>query len=109
MSDIGSCFKSGMLQMAGSARFTLRLEPELKEWLEKEGRRNDRSAAYVAAQAIAAHKARSEERIRAIKDAMAEADKGVFISQGIMEAWFLSLGTDHELPEPEPDIFPKKT
>lgn len=94
--------------MAGSARFTLRLKPELKEWLEKEGRQNDRSAAYVAAQAIGAQKARSEARRRAIEEAMAEADKGVFISQEKMMAWVESWDTENELPEPEPDIFLKR-
>lgn len=92
--------------MTSSARFSMRLEPELKEWLEEEAKLKDRSAGYIAAQAIAAQKARSEARIRLIKEAIAEADKGVFISDEKMTEWFMSLGTDHELPEPEPDIFP---
>jgi predicted transcriptional regulator len=35
----------------------------------------------------------------------AEADKGEFISDEAMTAWFLSLATENELPEPEPDVF----
>lgn len=86
----------------------MRLEPELKEWLEEEAKQKDRSAGYIAAQAIAAQKSRSEARQRIISEAVAEADKGVFISDEKMTAWVMSLGTDHELPEPEPDIFPNQ-
>ena len=34
---------------------------------------------------------------------IAEADQGGFISMEKIEAWSRSLGTDHELPLPEPD------
>lgn len=91
-----------------SARFSMRLEPELKTWLEDEAKRRDRSAAYVAKHAIAQVKQQAEAKRQMILDAVAEADKGVFISQEKMTAWFESLGTDHELPEPEPDIFPNQ-
>jgi len=88
-----------------SARFSLRLEPELKQWLEEEAKRKDRSAGYIATQAIETLKQASEEKRRIINEAMVEADKGEFISEKAMTDWFLSLGTDEELPEPEPDIF----
>ena len=89
-----------------SARFSLRLEPELKTWLEDEAKRKDRSAGYIATQAIQSLKEATEARTRLIEEAMKEADKGVFISEEKMTAWVLSLGTENELPEPEPDIFP---
>lgn len=89
-----------------SARFSLRLEPELKAWLEDEAKRKDRSAGYIATQAIQSLKDATEARTRLIEDAIKEADEGVFISEEKMTAWFLSLGTGNELPEPEPDIFP---
>jgi predicted transcriptional regulator len=92
-----------------SPRFTMRLEPELKDWLETEAKRQDRSAAYLAKQAIQALKEKTEAKTQMIRAAIAEADKGVFISEDKMTAWFESLGTDHELPEPEPDIFPNQT
>lgn len=88
-----------------SPRFTMRLDPELKDWLEAEAKRQDRSAAYLAKQAIQDLKSRTEAKARMIEDAVAEADKGVFISEEKMTAWFESLGSDHELPEPEPDVF----
>ena len=46
-----------------------------------------------------------DRRRKAIDEALAQADKGVFISQELVETWGDSLGTDNELPPPEPDIF----
>ena len=40
--------------------------------------------------------------------AIAEAEKGVFISEEAMHSWIESWDTDHELPPPKPDIFLKK-
>lgn len=89
-----------------SPRFTMRLDPELKDWLETEAKRKDRSAAYVAKQAIQDLKDKTEAKAQMVREAIAEADKGVFVSEDKMTAWFESLGTDHELPEPDADIFP---
>ena len=88
-----------------SARFSLRLEPELKDWLEAEGKRNDRSAGHIANQAILRMKAATEAKRAMIRKAMEEADKGVFVSQESVTEWFLSLDTENELPFPQPDVF----
>ena len=45
-----------------SPRFTMRLDPELKDWLESEAKRQDRSAAYLAKQAIQAMKDEAEAK-----------------------------------------------
>ena len=50
-----------------------------------------------------------ERRRKAIDEALVQADKGVFISQESVETWVDSLGTDNELPPPEPDIFLNKS
>lgn len=92
-----------------SARFSLRLEPELKTWLEDEAKRKDRSAGYIATQAIQSLKEATEARTRLIEEAMKEADKGVFISEEKMTEWVLSWDTDNELAIPKPDIFPNAT
>ena len=42
-----------------------------------------------------------------LKERIAEADKGVFISAEAMHRWIESWGTENELPPPKPDIFPK--
>jgi predicted transcriptional regulator len=88
-----------------SPRFTMRLDAELKEWLEAEAERQDRSASYLAKQAIQALKDKTEAKAQMIQDAVTEADKGAFVSEDQMIAWFESLGTDSELPEPEADVF----
>jgi predicted transcriptional regulator len=89
-----------------STRFSLRLDPELKQWIEKEAERRDRSAGYIVTEAIKLRKEAEEREIKILEQRIAEADRGVFISEEAMTRWFLSLGTDNELPEPEPDIFP---
>jgi len=40
-------------------------------------------------------------------DLLARADEGVFISEEKVTAWFESLGTEKELPKPNPDVFLK--
>lgn len=94
-----------MKTMTTSARFSMRLEPDLKEWLEEEAKLHDRSAGYIAAQAIATQKLRSESRRRMIDEAVLEADKGVFVSSEAVSAWMNSWGSENELPVPKPDIF----
>lgn len=86
----------------------MRLEPELKDWLETEARRQDRSAAYLAKQAISQMKAQTEAKHRVITLALQEADKGVFISEESMNAWMDSWDTENELPAPMPDVFPHR-
>jgi hypothetical protein len=49
----------------------------------------------------------SEAERRLLKERIAEADKGVFISAEAVHRWVESWGTENELPPPEPDIFLK--
>ncbi|MEQ1951530.1 hypothetical protein [Mesorhizobium sp. CN2-181] len=49
----------------------------------------------------------SEAERRLLKERIAEADKGVFISAEAMHRWVESWGTENELPPPEPDVFLK--
>jgi hypothetical protein len=43
-------------------------------------------------------------RARELREAIKEADKGVFVSREAMLAWADMLGTDKEVPPPQPDI-----
>lgn len=47
----------------------------------------------------------SEAEQALLKERIAEADRGVFISGEAMTKWVESWGTDNELPPPEPDVF----
>ena len=88
-----------------SDRVTVRLKPELKQWLEQQAESKDRSVGYIVTQSIEKQKSASEARDQLIRDAMAEADKGVFVSQEAVHKWMDSWDTENELPLPEPDIF----
>ena len=83
----------------------MRLDEDLKSSLEAEARLEDRSASYLATRAIKKMLAEKEAKRRLIEEAMAEADKGVFVSSEMVESWMNSWGTDNELPIPEPDTF----
>ena len=50
-----------------SSRFTLRLEPDLKNWLEEEAHRQERSAGFLANKALASLRQDIEARRSAIK------------------------------------------
>jgi predicted transcriptional regulator len=88
-----------------TARFTLRLDPELKQWLEEEALRRDRSAGWLAKQAIENMKQATELNRQIIEEAIQEADKGVFVSQEAVHAWMETWDTEHEAPVPKPDVF----
>ena len=91
-----------------SARFSLRLEPELKDWLEVEAKRRKRSAGFVATSAIQQLKDTTEAKRDLIQKAVEAADKGVFVSQEAVHSWMESWDTGHELPMPAPDVFLKQ-
>ena len=84
--------------------FTFRIETELKRALEAEAKDEDRSAAYIATQAIKQFLRAKKQQQIIIEKAVAEADKGAFVSQAAVHAWMDSWDTDGELPMPEPDI-----
>lgn len=87
-------------------RLSLRIDAGLKKDLEREARREERSASWLAVKAIEAMLRDRAEKREAIREAIAEADKGDFISREAMDAWVSSWHTDAELPPPEPDVFP---
>ncbi len=91
-----------------SDRITLRVEPELKQWFEQQAKRKDRSLGYVVVQSMEQTKRSSEAHDQMIRDAMAEADKGVFVSEEAVHKWMDSWDSENELPFPEPDVFLKR-
>ena len=86
--------------------FSFRIEADTKAQLEKEAALVDRSAAYLIQKAVSGYLDGMQAFRHEMKAAIAEADKGVFISEEAMMAWMESWDTDHELPPPEPDVFP---
>jgi predicted transcriptional regulator len=86
--------------------FSIRLDTKLKARLEKEAKRRDRTAAFIANRAIKLYFEQLDLAEQEVDAAFAEADKGVFISGEKIFEWMKSWGTERELPPPEPDIFP---
>ena len=95
--------------MVVTERLSLRIDADLKKSLEREAKREERSASYLAVKAIEAMLGSRAEKRAAIRSAIAEADEGVFISQDAMDAWVASWDTEAELSPPEPDIQPDPT
>ena len=89
--------------------FSFRFDMEVKERLEKQAELEDRSAAYLIQKAVEEYLDAKDYFREEMMAAIAEADKGVFISGEAMDRWMESWGTENELPPPEPDIFPHKT
>jgi hypothetical protein len=50
----------------------------------------------------------AEAYLAAIDEALAEADKGIFVSGEAVFEWLESWGTDCVKPCPEVDIFPRR-
>jgi predicted transcriptional regulator len=91
-----------------SVPFSVRLNNKLRKRLESEAARSQRSAGFVTQQAIEEYLDAKDFFREEMQKAVKEAERGEFISEKAMDEWFLSLGTDKELPPPEPDVFLKK-
>ncbi|MDQ0396359.1 CopG family ribbon-helix-helix protein [Labrys monachus] len=89
--------------------FSLRLDPSVRERLDREARRLDRSSSWLATRAIEIFLDARDAKRRAIEAAVAEAENGEFISSEAMGRWMDSWDTDHELPAPEVDIHPHRS
>ena len=85
--------------------FTFRIDKELKKSLDLEAQTEERSASYLASKAIKLMLDQQEEKRLAVKKAILEADKGVFVSQEAVHGWMDSWDTENELPKPKADIF----
>jgi len=88
-----------------STPFSIRIEDEVRDKLEKICTLTERSKAYITSKAIEEYVERNSWKVEALKQAKKEAAKGEFISHDAMGEWINSLGTDNELPAPEVDIF----
>lgn len=91
-----------------SIDFSIPLEPAVKADLEAEARLTDRTAAEIAETAIASYLAGRKRKREAVREALSEADDGVFVSEEAVSRWVASWGAADEAPAPEPDVFPKR-
>ena len=86
-------------------RLSVELPEELGEAVVRIADARQQSSAKFVEEAVRAYIEDDGSYLAAIDEALAEADKGEFVSSEKFEAWVKSLGTDHELPMPEPDVF----
>ena len=94
--------------MAGSPdTFSVRLPDDLRREVDEFAKATKRSRSFVVKEAVAAYMSEQRAYLAAIDEALAEADKGVFISGEAVTRWLASWGMPNELPAPEPDIFLK--
>lgn len=77
--------------MASSSVLTLRLDPKLKQQLDRLSRATNRSRSFVAAEAIREYVELNNWQIEETKKALAEAERGDFASdadvQRTMKKW----------------------
>ena len=83
-----------------TATVTFRLPHDLKARLEKMARFESRSLSQLMLLKTQEIVEEDEAKNRMVAEAMAEADKGLFIPGEEVMAWFDSLGTENELPAP---------
>lgn len=90
----------------GTSPYSIRLDDDLRQSLEREAEIEDRPPAQLAVRAIRAMLDAKAEKRSAIEAALQKADQGTFISAEAMNAWIDSWDTDEELSAPTPDITP---
>ena len=85
-------------------RLSLRIDANLKKNLEREARREERSASYLAVKAIEAMLRDRAEKRTAIRAAVSGSRRGCLHLAGGDGRLGFFLGEDSELPPPEPDV-----
>ena len=86
--------------MGDTTTLTIRVDPVMKDRLERVAKSQRRSKAYVAVAAIEDYLAIQEAQIRGIEEAIASADRGELIAHDRVREWVESWGTDKPLPKP---------
>jgi predicted transcriptional regulator len=91
----------------GEVPLSLHVSADVKMRLEREAARTQETESEIAGRAIDDYLARRDAVLKMLKDAGAEADKGVFVSSEAVLRWMESWNDDGkpELPFPEPDVF----
>jgi predicted transcriptional regulator len=89
----------------GEVPLSLHVTAKLKGDLEKEAHLLHVSESEVVEKAVEFYLDQLALKRQILKEAAAEADKGVFISSEAMLAWMERLETDIDAPPPAPDVF----
>ena len=92
------------MDMARNTMMTVRLTPEVRDKLDALARDTRRSKSYLASEAIESFVNLNAWQVAHIKEALAEDEEGgPGVPHEEVMRWVESWGTDHELPQPEPN------
>jgi RHH-type rel operon transcriptional repressor/antitoxin RelB len=83
-----------------SETLSIRLEPEVKQRLEKLAQRSKRSKSFLAAEAIAAYVDAEDWQLQEIEKGLREADQGHVVSHEKVSKWLRSWGKPGESAAP---------
>ena len=89
---------------APSETFSVRLPEPLRAELDRFAAERKRSRAFVIKEAVSAYMEEQKAYETAVQEALAEAEKGVFVSGDAVTRWLGTWGTGQVGPAPEPDI-----
>ena len=87
-----------------SSVLSVRVPDDLSEQLDTLSRATKRSRSWLATEALGEYVRRNAWKARELSDALAQADKGSFISHEAMVDWVDCLGTAQEKAPPKPDV-----
>ena len=93
---------------AGSAVLSVRVPEALKEQLDYLSRSTKRSKGYLATEALGDYVKKNAWRAKELQAAIAEAEKGVFISHEAMLSWAESPNARAGSALPKPDVHLRK-
>jgi len=84
---------------------SINIDSNVREDLEREARLQNVSAGDLAQRAIKGYLAYQETERKILRERIAEADKGVFVSSEAVLEWMKKIESDPAAPFPEPDTF----
>jgi RHH-type rel operon transcriptional repressor/antitoxin RelB len=84
-----------------SSTFTVRVDPTVKERLEKLARSTGRTRSFLAAEAINEYLDVNEWQVAGIKQAIASVDRGEAIAHESVKEWVASWGSKGERRAPK--------
>ena len=83
-----------------------RIPEKLSNELEALAVQTKRSKGFLLTEALEDYVSREAWMVKKIDAAIAASDASTeWYSQEVVEKWFLALGTENELPMPQPDVF----
>lgn len=88
---------------------TIRLSDETRAQVDKFAKLTRRSRSFVIQEAVENYLKDRIEYIEGIEQALNEVKSGYGHSHAQVKAWVKTLGTENEMPIPEPDITPKSS